>query len=87
MLLELHIRNLAVVEDVTLTFVDGFNALTGSTGAGKSLVLGAVNLLLGHKGSIDAIRSGADRAEVRARIRVRPGQVPLDADTYAPGRL
>ena len=87
MLLELHIRNLAVVEDVSLSFTDGFNALTGSTGAGKSLVLGAVNLLLGHKSSGEAIRAGADRAEVRAILRVSPDRMPLEADGHADGRL
>ena len=87
MLLELHIRNLAVVEDVSLSFGDGFNAITGSTGAGKSLVLGAVNLLLGHKSSGETIRAGADRAEVRAVIRVLPDRLPIDADTDAEGRL
>jgi DNA repair protein RecN (Recombination protein N) len=87
MLLELHIRNLAVVEDVSLTFAEGFNALTGSTGAGKSLVLGAVNLLLGHKGSVDVIRAGADRAEVRAVVRMDRARMPLAADSDADGTL
>ena len=64
MLLELSIKNLAVVEDVTLTFGKNLNVLTGSTGAGKSLILGAVNLLLGQRASNRLIRRGADSAEV-----------------------
>jgi DNA repair protein RecN (Recombination protein N) len=64
LLKRLRIQNLAVVEDVTLEFGSGLNALTGSTGAGKSLILGAVNLLLGGKASIDAIRAGEKTATV-----------------------
>jgi len=64
MLTELHIENLAVVEDVTLTFGGGLNVLTGSTGAGKSLILSAVNVLLGQRAQAGTIRSGADRAVV-----------------------
>jgi DNA repair protein RecN (Recombination protein N) len=64
MLNELRIQNLAVVEDVTLTFVGGLNVLTGSTGAGKSLITSAVNLLLGERASAKSIRAGADRAVV-----------------------
>lgn len=64
MLEELHIRNLAVVEDVVLHFQDGLNVLTGSTGAGKSLILSAVNLLLGGRGSARSIRAGQDSAEI-----------------------
>jgi DNA repair protein RecN (Recombination protein N) len=66
LLTRLHIRNLAVVEDVALEFDSGLNVLTGSTGAGKSLILGAVNLLLGGRASPNVIRAGEDRAEVEA---------------------
>lgn len=64
MLKTLRIQNLAVVEDVTLSFDRGLNVLTGSTGAGKSLILGAVNFLLGERANAQAIRSGADKALV-----------------------
>ena len=64
MLKRLRIQNLAVVENVTLEFGAGLNVLTGSTGAGKSLILGAVNLLLGGKASTDAIRAGEKTATV-----------------------
>ncbi len=66
MLRRLHIENLAVVESATLDFRNGLNVITGSTGAGKSLIVGAVNLLLGEKGGADLIRSGADEALVTA---------------------
>jgi DNA repair protein RecN (Recombination protein N) len=70
MLRRLHIENLAVVENATLDFQNGLNVITGSTGAGKSLIVGAVNLLLGEKGSADVIRSGADEAFVSATFAV-----------------
>lgn len=64
MLSKLHIQNLAVVADVTLSFEQGLNVLTGSTGAGKSLILGALNFLLGERVGAQAIRAGEERATV-----------------------
>jgi DNA repair protein RecN (Recombination protein N) len=64
MLTELRIRNLAVIESVTLPVAPGFNVLSGETGAGKSIIVGALGLLLGERGSSDVVRSGADRAVV-----------------------
>jgi len=78
MLQLLRIRNLVVVEQTELVFRPGLNVLTGSTGAGKSLILGAMNLLLGHKASPDLIRPGAERAEVEAVFSVSGGE-PLFA--------
>ena len=66
MLQRLRIENLAVVEDVTLDFQPGLNVLTGSTGAGKSLIVGAVNLLLGERAPADLIRGGRAEARVEA---------------------
>ncbi len=66
MLARLRIDNLAVVESVVLDFAPGLNVLTGSTGAGKSLILGAVNLLMGERAAPDLIRRGADDALVEA---------------------
>ena len=60
MLDELRIRNLAVVEDVALEFSAGMNVLTGSTGAGKSIILTAVDLLSGARGRRSLLRKGAD---------------------------
>ena len=70
MLQQLRIKNLAVVEDVTLDFGRHLNVLTGSTGAGKSLILSAVNLLLGERGSDRLIRSGADTAVVEGTFLI-----------------
>jgi DNA repair protein RecN (Recombination protein N) len=64
MLTELRIRNFAIIESVTLPLAEGFNVLSGETGAGKSIIVGALGLLLGERASADLIRSGADKATV-----------------------
>ncbi len=66
MIESLRIRNLAVVEEAEVDFVPGFNVLTGETGAGKSLILGALALLTGGRASAGAVRSGSKRASVEA---------------------
>src|SRR5213075_1915013 len=72
MLRELSVQNLALIEDVRVELAPGFCAWTGETGAGKSLLLGAVGLLLGDRGSAELIRAGAD--ELRG-VRQRPARV------------
>jgi DNA repair protein RecN (Recombination protein N) len=64
MLTELRIRNFAIIEQVTLPLGEGFNVLSGETGAGKSIIVGALGLLLGERASADLIRSGAEKATV-----------------------
>lgn len=71
MLLELRLRNVAVIEAVTLPLSGGLNVLTGETGAGKSLIVGALGLLLGERAAADRIRQGADRAVVEATFDAR----------------
>ncbi len=66
MLVELHIRDYAVVDDLTLSLGPGLNALTGETGAGKSIIVGALSLLIGERASSDVVRAGAERASVEA---------------------
>ncbi|OXM16733.1 DNA repair protein RecN [Paenibacillus herberti] len=66
MLRELSIRNLAVIEEVTVGFHDGFHVLTGETGAGKSILIDALILLIGGRGSSDMVRYGCDKAEMEA---------------------
>lgn len=70
MLVELRIRDYAVVEDLTVSLGPGLNALTGETGAGKSIIVGALSLLLGERASSDVVRKGADRATVEAVFEV-----------------
>jgi DNA repair protein RecN (Recombination protein N) len=64
MLTELRIRDLAIIDQLDLTFAPGFNVLTGETGAGKSIIIDAVNLLLGDRASAEVVRAGAERTEV-----------------------
>jgi len=66
MLRELQITNLAIIEKLHVEFHGGLNILTGETGAGKSIIIDAVNLILGGRASSDLIRSGADEASVEA---------------------
>ena len=58
MLLELHVKNLALIETADVELEDGLNILTGETGAGKSIMIGSVNLALGQKASKEMIRNG-----------------------------
>lgn len=75
MLRELAVQNLAVIEDVRVELHPGFCAWTGETGAGKSLLLGALGLLLGERGNADLIRTGADELRVTGRFELtRPEQ-------------
>src|SRR5271155_4008711 len=64
----LHIRNLALLEAVALEFEAGFTAVTGETGAGKSILLGALSLLAGERADKTIIRQGADACEVEASL-------------------
>ena len=64
LLTELRIRNFAIIESVTLPLAPGFNALTGETGAGKSIIVGALGLLIGERAASDLVRTGAERATV-----------------------
>lgn len=66
MLKFLHIENIAVIEAADIEFGDGFNVLTGETGAGKSIVIDSINAVLGERTSRDLIRAGCDTAEVSA---------------------
>jgi DNA repair protein RecN (Recombination protein N) len=66
MLVELRIRDYAVVEDLALVLGPGLNVLTGETGAGKSIIVGALSLLLGERASSSVVRAGAERATVEA---------------------
>jgi DNA repair protein RecN (Recombination protein N) len=66
MLSLLHIENIAVIEQAEISFEDGFNVLTGETGAGKSIVIDAIGAVLGERTSRDLIRTGARRASVEA---------------------
>ena len=68
MLQSLRIRNLALLDEVELDFESGFTAVTGETGAGKSILLGALALLAGARADKTVIRQGADATEVEAAL-------------------
>ena len=70
MLVELTIRNIALIESLRLEFAQGFNVLTGETGAGKSIVVDSVNLALGGRADRDMIRTGAEKGMVQALFDV-----------------
>lgn len=70
MLLELSIRNFAVIPSLTVSFDTGMNVLTGETGAGKSIIIDAVSLLIGGRASTDYVRHGQDKAEIEGLFDV-----------------
>ncbi|HXG48731.1 MAG TPA: AAA family ATPase, partial [Methylomirabilota bacterium] len=77
MLTTLRIKNLALVADLTLELEPGLNVITGETGAGKSILLGALNLVLGERADRTWIRAGADSCAVEALFEVSRLKVPL----------
>ena len=75
MLQSLRIRNIAIVEDVAVEFGDGLNVITGETGAGKSVIIGALNLILGDRADKSLIRTGAEQCTVEAVFTISPRQL------------
>ncbi len=96
MLLELSIRNIALIEKLCVPFAPGLNVLTGETGAGKSIVVDSVNLALGARGSREMVRTGAETASVQALFALPKGSpvpalllelgIDLDGDLLIIGR-
>ena len=88
MLTELRIKNFAIIESLTLPLGPGFNVLTGETGAGKSIIVGALGLLLGERGTADVVRTATDRATVegvfdaaaRPELRAQLDERGIDTD-------
>src|SRR5947199_9829356 len=75
MLLELRVENYAVIDNLAVAFAPGLNLLTGETGAGKSILIDALAMLLGDKASADVIRSGADKATISAVFEDESGKM------------
>src|SRR2546425_220534 len=67
----LRVRAFAIIEELEVHFAPGFNVLTGETGAGKSILVDALHLVLGGRAQVEAVRTGADEAEVQALFRPR----------------
>jgi len=70
MITELSIRNFAIIDEMKISFAEGLNVITGETGAGKSILIGAMSLLLGERASVDIIRSHEDSAMVEAFFEI-----------------
>ena len=88
----LHIENIAIIEAADIEFAPGFNALTGETGAGKSIVIDSLSAVLGQRTSRELIRTGAEKAFVSAAfsgmapeltetLGIQPEQVNVKATT------
>jgi DNA repair protein RecN (Recombination protein N) len=86
MLRYLNIRNLAVIESLEVSFQPGLNVITGETGAGKSIVVGAVGLLLGDRASSDIVRTGEETAVVQAVFDVDGTEVIVRREVTSQGR-
>jgi DNA repair protein RecN (Recombination protein N) len=80
MLRHLHIRNLAIIDELSLDFASGFSVLTGETGAGKSILIDALGLVIGTRADSALVRGGCDKAEVSAEFS-------LEDSPYAAGWL
>src|SRR5690606_17862562 len=77
MLRELDIRNFAIIDNLTVSFTEGLTVLTGETGAGKSIIIDAVNLLAGGRGSQEFIRHGANKAEIEGLFSIEDEKHPV----------
>src|SRR6516164_5112351 len=87
MLRELSVQNLAVIADVRVELESGFCAWTGETGAGKSLLLGALGLLLGERGSADLLRAGAEELRVTGRFELESEEVRREVERLLDTKL
>ena len=70
MLCSLYIQNYALIEKLDINFGSGFSVITGETGAGKSIILGAIGLLLGQRADVKSIRLGASKCVIEARFEI-----------------
>ena len=75
MLTHLSIKNLAIIENIDVSFKEGFNVLTGATGAGKSLVIDSLSLLLGARASTELIRTGEEKASILGEFVINSPRV------------
>lgn len=79
LLKQLNIRNIALIDQQQITFQDGFSVLTGETGAGKSIIIEALNFVLGERASKELVKSGEEKASVEATFVLSRGEPALDA--------
>ena len=84
MLESLHVKNLALIDEQEVLFHEGMNILTGETGAGKSIIIGSINLALGARADKDYIRTGADYALVELSFSLNEQQCALVREMELP---
>ena len=77
MLSELSIKNFAIIEALSISFEKGLTVLTGETGAGKSIIIDAIHLLVGGRGSTDFVRHGEKRAEIEGLFQILNNHHPI----------
>ena len=75
MIVELNINNFAIIDEVKISFEKGFNVLTGETGAGKSIIIEGISMILGQRANRSFIRSGEDKAIIEGFILKMPLQL------------
>lgn len=80
MLRELYIKNVAVIDEAIIDFEKGFNVLTGETGAGKSILIDSINMVIGSRSSREIVRTGTERATVSATFEIRNEKVSQKLD-------
>ena len=73
MLHQLTIRNYVLVDKLDISFASGLTGITGESGAGKSILLGALGLLMGDRAKAESVRPGTEKADVSAEFALRPG--------------
>ena len=81
MLIRLRVKNYALIADMDVSFGGGLNILTGQTGAGKSILIGSLNLILGEKASSEMVRSGEEEALIEASFDI-VGKIPNSLSSY-----
>lgn len=82
MLKELYIKNIAVIDEVIIDFEKGFNVLTGETGAGKSILIDAINMVIGSRSNKELVRTGAEKAMVSATFSVTSDEIKEKLDEF-----
>lgn len=83
MLTHLSIRNFAIIDEVSISFSDGLTVLTGETGAGKSIIIDAVHLLIGGRASNEYIKHGKERAEITGQFEINSNRGKIEELCYA----
>ncbi|MYH40160.1 MAG: AAA family ATPase, partial [Candidatus Dadabacteria bacterium] len=76
MLVELRLKNFAIIDDISISFGDNLNIITGETGTGKSLIVDAINIILGDRFTADQVKSGEKQASIEALFEV-PGDLGI----------